>query len=838
MAPVRVPYHGFEYAPPSVDDTVDLVDAFFGDAATTPMVHNKWWQLDIIVKLVCEIGFKPRMTYSQARDSGGQGEPQLVELAANPRWIVRSFPPEDLDTLPDKRGHSGEFEWIGQEDTRRPKWLWDTREARTVPVSEACIDEGYIVISYTWGRWRAGTRKEEGTSWSLPEIRADVCGDMMQSLKQIMATIPASRYFWVDVLCINQDDAAEKEEEIAKQAAIFGGAKACFVYLWTLEGSDELAHVAASLGDKVMWALQFADLEKQVKSELTGISRLPEQIQKKLDAKLRLDPWFTSLWALQEMILSPNAVWLTKSGHFCRVNDKFLTTRLWAQATQLLKWADGYRSQLWEEVKAGMKANIDHVSEAQPQPNTWHPAVNPREQSPTWKTPEEKLEEWKASVGRDKVEAVENSVRHISPNRVQMLTQRRWRTLAPIQYAQRDYDELIFPRSHRPWIDWAFGEVCLNLSISSTRKAIMAAGGNRQTTRRRGEAVMAALKIGKMAVPSNSSARLTPGGYPRWLQQCLLDVSRSDYLYVSHDWRLPADVRAKESPLYTEPSIFVPVDDGVVLQPNLVQTSGYYLTSMLPSTAGSAVLEDFDSQEPYKGFELRGVHLHSDGSVHIPANHRQQIMSGTRARPCLVTISQTCIPQEFVCISPLAEHAVRTLTQVRALVGHSSHVMFLPLMCRELVNMTEKEYLDMFKNNIALVKGVILVSKGSNKRHHSMTYWYKVGNYSATDLAIQSLCWKDGIIVGSKDCEASNRHKADECGPSDKGSVPHRRHITSVLYDGLQDLVVRSMFNHLSAYLKLRFWAKVKHMDPAVLWGRKSVGPIMRDDAFSSIITA
>jgi hypothetical protein len=50
------------------------------------------------------------------------------------------------------------------------------------------------------------------------------------ALKQIMPQMPAARYFWVNVLCVNLDDAAMRRAETAKQAAIFGNAKAAILY--------------------------------------------------------------------------------------------------------------------------------------------------------------------------------------------------------------------------------------------------------------------------------------------------------------------------------------------------------------------------------------------------------------------------------------------------------------------------------------------------------------------------------------------------------------------------------------------------------------------------------
>jgi hypothetical protein len=83
---------------------------------------------------------------------------------------------------------------------------------------------------------------------------------------------------------------------------------------------------------------------------------------------MRGDNWFTSLWALrrapldfsrelelltvaEEIVLSPNSVWMTCDGDMVTINDQVLTTRLLAIAIRLLYWADKRRARVWDDAR-------------------------------------------------------------------------------------------------------------------------------------------------------------------------------------------------------------------------------------------------------------------------------------------------------------------------------------------------------------------------------------------------------------------------------------------------------------------------------------------------------
>lgn len=135
----------------------------------------------------------------------------------------------DLHNLPTKLSHSGKFGWIGKEDRRGPKYLWDRKSGQTVEATPDRLRSGYFAISYTWSRYKIGEERQSGTPWPVPVIAPSKFEDMVRQLKRLFERLSCSQYYWVDVLCINQEDGRQKDEEIRKQATIFSQAKGVIV---------------------------------------------------------------------------------------------------------------------------------------------------------------------------------------------------------------------------------------------------------------------------------------------------------------------------------------------------------------------------------------------------------------------------------------------------------------------------------------------------------------------------------------------------------------------------------------------------------------------------------
>ena len=177
-----------------------------------------------------------------------------------------------------------------------------------------CKSPRYAILTYTWGRFRApgGSRALDvkGLTWEVPPIKEDHF--TVDAFQKVIAHMGQSVDFaWIDICCIDQEDSATKMYEVGRQAGIFKQAK--YAYAWlNFHPHDELQ----SLFDTILdldniisgWGLwEMSDLQKQ-----SVILKL-QHILSTLNSLLQ-DPWFTSLWTLQEAVLRRDAMMLSKRG--------------------------------------------------------------------------------------------------------------------------------------------------------------------------------------------------------------------------------------------------------------------------------------------------------------------------------------------------------------------------------------------------------------------------------------------------------------------------------------------------------------------------------------------
>lgn len=374
------------------------------------------------------------------------------KYACNHSWSLESAHISQLCQPPVKVPHAGQFEWIGRPSEGDPAWLWDAEEDRTVAATPEIISQGYCALSYTWGRWRIREAEvlESGTPWRLPTLDTRLCSLDRTQLKALLKSFRPSRYFWVDILCINQDDPTEKRIEIAKQGSIFGNAKAVIVYLWDIPDASMISHCLEDIGSLILDSEFSRDIPAEFLPSLYGRSRcglaaspgrlhrLPRRGREDIMSRVRASHWFSSLWTLQEMILSPCALWVTADLNYTTLNSRPVTSRLFAAAVQVLNHASMSKTRAVEVLDTkwlhhGANALVDS-------------ACPPREE-------------------------------------------RRGALLA--LRAMRDHEI----RQMEPWESWNKNESSLYCCLEAKRADILRAGALRQASGRRGLAVLAALKV-------------------------------------------------------------------------------------------------------------------------------------------------------------------------------------------------------------------------------------------------------------------------------------------------------------------------------------------------------
>ena len=176
----------------------------------------------------------------------------------------------------------------------------------------------YSALSYTWGRWEISEADElpevkaipiKGVSWQIP--RVDPVHFTVEAFEAAISDTadphPSQpdrsrvEFLWLDVACIDQaPDSREKALEIGRQAKIFRGASQVFVWLTTHDRAyyTQWAHELEPFFELMCGPKFHTDVDlRDWAMEVTMII-----------ADFLADPWFSSLWTLQEIFLSPEAV--------------------------------------------------------------------------------------------------------------------------------------------------------------------------------------------------------------------------------------------------------------------------------------------------------------------------------------------------------------------------------------------------------------------------------------------------------------------------------------------------------------------------------------------------
>lgn len=173
----------------------------------------------------------------------------------------------------------------------------------------------YSILSYTWGRWagnadgpRLGVK---GVSWTIPAVDEEhfTAESFERVIKQLGKDFD---YVWVDIACIDQENNEVKMDEVGRQVGIFANARR--VYIWlsrlttdTLQSSlDSVRAFRNLVGNKVFGKRRITNLREP----LALLPRLHASVTTLLD-----DPWFSSLWTLQEGTLRQDALFLSREGN-------------------------------------------------------------------------------------------------------------------------------------------------------------------------------------------------------------------------------------------------------------------------------------------------------------------------------------------------------------------------------------------------------------------------------------------------------------------------------------------------------------------------------------------
>jgi hypothetical protein len=172
----------------------------------------------------------------------------------------------------------------------------------------------YEAVSYCWGNPR------DQRSIICNNERLNIPRTLEEALRGLRL-LDRPRILWVDAVCINQADIAEKDSQVQLMRTIYSQASRTLIWLGELNDRyDKGISVFATLSIKIaLAALRWRFLSNEcptilIRDTKTGISRirLPFSNDFHLDlVRMLRRPWFQRAWVVQEVVVSkkPTILW-------------------------------------------------------------------------------------------------------------------------------------------------------------------------------------------------------------------------------------------------------------------------------------------------------------------------------------------------------------------------------------------------------------------------------------------------------------------------------------------------------------------------------------------------
>ena len=164
----------------------------------------------------------------------------------------------------------------------------------------------YWALSYTWGK------PVPTFTVSLNGIDFDVQQNLYEAL-QHFRPLTGSVTIWVDAICINQADTAEREAQVAMMRDIYAGA--AMVYAWLGPGHNSTqtrkAFVLMSelaereMSDGKIDSVYFINSRRETRDWVAERLSTTQEVEAWLAMADVLDsPWFCRMWIIQEIVMA------------------------------------------------------------------------------------------------------------------------------------------------------------------------------------------------------------------------------------------------------------------------------------------------------------------------------------------------------------------------------------------------------------------------------------------------------------------------------------------------------------------------------------------------------
>jgi hypothetical protein len=181
----------------------------------------------------------------------------------------------------------------------------------------------FTALSYTWGD--PNVRKPI----QINRQSLDVTLNLYNALHH-MRSLHEVRTFWIDAICINQDDLEERAAQVLRMCDIYTIAKGVEVWLGQEEDEfdAEAMQLVTDLGAAVADAEGFLAKGRNNQQREQFFHSFAESTPEKLRALSRLfkRPWWTRIWIVQELSLAKQGNAIVRCGTLVTAWTNFLIT--------------------------------------------------------------------------------------------------------------------------------------------------------------------------------------------------------------------------------------------------------------------------------------------------------------------------------------------------------------------------------------------------------------------------------------------------------------------------------------------------------------------------------
>jgi hypothetical protein len=183
----------------------------------------------------------------------------------------------------------------------------DERDPIYIATTHVCLTKNpyFIALSYTWGA--------ESPTYGIEVYDPDdALGrlSVRQNLHEFLTAMRSPAYhgtwFWIDQICINQDDEVERSQQVSQMAELY--TRATFTIIWlgpSFHGSDEFMEFIAQAN------IDFEGLVKEMGSSPMKLSDPAKHIWEIYNAAchrfITMSYW-SRIWIIQEIALSARPI--------------------------------------------------------------------------------------------------------------------------------------------------------------------------------------------------------------------------------------------------------------------------------------------------------------------------------------------------------------------------------------------------------------------------------------------------------------------------------------------------------------------------------------------------